>query len=164
MVAGASDVISQILKVKSQMDSGMFRPLQLAAAAALAEGDGWFRTLNEEYGARRVAAGRIMDIVGAEYDRNSSGMFLWGRLSGDNPFAGMASGLPGMGDDMRSLGEKVSDAILYGAGVFMTPGFVFGRNGRDYIRISLCASTEMLNDASGRILRLKGNGGAGTIK
>lgn len=164
MVAGASDVISQILKVKSQMDSGMFRPLQLAAAAALGEGDGWFGKLNAEYGVRRMAAGRIMDVIGAEYDHCSTGMFLWGRLSGDNHFAGMAPGTSDSADDVRSLGEKVSDAVLYGAGVFITPGFVFGRNGRDYIRISLCASSEQLDDACSRILQMKGTFGTGMVK
>ena len=75
--AGAADVISEILKVKSQMDSGMFKPLQLAAVQALKQGPEWFETLNEEYRRRRVLAGEIFDLLGVKYDSNSSGMFLW---------------------------------------------------------------------------------------
>ena len=149
MVAADPEVISQILKVKSQMDSGMFKPLQLAAAAALAQGPEWFASLNAEYRKRRALAGRIFDIVGAEYEHDSSGMFLWGRISPDNGFLNL-----GAGDASR--GEQVSDAILYGAGVFITPGFIFGRNGRDYIRISLCAKPEILERSAEKISALAG--------
>ena len=149
MVAADPEVISQILKVKSQMDSGMFKPLQLAAAAALAQGPEWFAALNAEYRKRRALAGRIFDIIGAEYEHDSSGMFLWGRISPDNGFLN-----PGAGDASR--GEQVSDAILYGAGVFITPGFIFGRNGRDYIRISLCAKPEILERSAEKISALTG--------
>ena len=149
MVAADPEVISQILKVKSQMDSGMFKPLQLAAAAALAQGPEWFAALNAEYRKRRALAGRIFDIIGAEYEHDSSGMFLWGRISPDNGFLN-----PGAGDASR--GEQVSDAILYGAGVFITPGFIFGRNGRDYIRISLCAKPEILERSAEKISALAG--------
>ena len=149
MVAADPEVISQILKVKSQMDSGMFKPLQLAAAAALAQGPEWFAALNAEYRKRRALAGRIFDIIGAEYEHDSSGMFLWGRISPDNRFLN-----PGAGDASR--GEQVSDAILYGAGVFITPGFIFGRNGRDYIRISLCAKPEILERSAEKISAMTG--------
>lgn len=147
MVAADAQVISQILKVKSQMDSGMFKPLQLAAAAALAQGPEWFRALNDGYAVRKVLAGRIFDIIGAEYDKDSSGMFLWGRVPRDCRFLG--EGAPDV-----SLGERVSDRILYGAGVFITPGFIFGKNGRDYIRISLCAKPEVLERAADKIKEL----------
>ena len=145
MVAADAEIISQILKVKSQMDSGMFKPLQMAAVAALAQGPEWFRSLNEEYRKRRVLAGKIFDIVGAEYDHDSSGMFLWGRISPGNRFLNASAG------PEVSLGEQVSDAILYGSGVFITPGFIFGRNGRDYIRISLCAKPEVLERSAEKI-------------
>ena len=144
MVASSADVISEILKVKSQMDSGMFRPLQLAAVEALSQGPEWYRELNAEYRRRRVLAGRIFDIIGAEYDRDSCGMFLWGKIGRDNRFADR----PGSG---LSLGEQVSDRILYNAGVFITPGFIFGKNGRDYIRISLCASPDVLTRSAEKI-------------
>ena len=145
MVAADAEIISQILKVKSQMDSGMFKPLQMAAVAALAQGPEWFRSLNEEYRRRRVLAGRIFDIIGAEYDHESSGMFLWGRISSGNRLLNASAG------PEVSLGEQVSDAILYGSGVFITPGFIFGRNGRDYIRISLCAKPEVLERSAEKI-------------
>ena len=166
MAAAAPDVISQLLKVKSQMDSGMFRPLQLAAVQALGQGPEWFRTLNEEYGRRKVLAGKIFDIIGVGYDPDSTGMFLWGKIGKDNPLAqenppsACRGGLAGHGGEevcqmgagaSRSLGEKISDRILYGAGVFITPGFIFGKNGRDHIRISLCARPEVLEAAAGKI-------------
>lgn len=143
MVAAEAETIAQILKVKSQMDSGMFRPLQEAAVAALEQGPEWFRALNAEYRRRRVLAGRIFDMIGAEYDHDSSGMFLWGRISHDNRFLSP--------DSSVSAGEQVSDRILYDAGVFVTPGFIFGKNGRDYIRISLCAKPEVLERSAEKI-------------
>ena len=81
MVAADAQMIKEILKVKSQMDSGMFKPLQLAAVQALAQGPEWFSQLNDEYRRRRVLAGEIFDLLGAEYDRNSTGMFLWGHVN-----------------------------------------------------------------------------------
>ena len=131
MVAAERDVISEILKVKSQMDSGMFKPLQLAAVQALSRGPEWFASLNEEYRRRRVLAGEIFDLVGAEYDPESTGMFLWGKVNGK--------------------GVDVSDRLLYEAGVFITPGFIFGKNGDNHIRISLCAKPEVLKAAAERI-------------
>ena len=132
MVAAEAEVIEQILKVKSQMDSGMFKPLQLAAVEALRQGPEWFAQLNEEYARRRVLAGEIFDILGVEYDHNSAGMFLWGKVP-------------------SGKGEALADKILYEAGVFITPGFIFGKNGEDYIRISLCAKPEVLKKAAERI-------------
>lgn len=132
MVAAEPDVIREILKVKSQMDSGMFKPLQLAAVHALAQGPEWFAALNEEYRRRRVLAGEIFDMLGVEYDHDSTGMFLWGRT-------GSVSG------------QQLSDRILYEAGVFITPGFIFGKNGERYIRISLCAKPQVLKRAAEKI-------------
>ena len=132
MVAAEADVIEQILKVKSQMDSGMFKPLQLAAIEALRQGPEWFTKLNEEYARRRVLAGEIFDLLGVEYDHRSAGMFLWGKVP-------------------SGKGEALADKILYEAGVFITPGFIFGKNGEDYIRISLCAKPEVLKKAAERI-------------
>jgi aspartate/methionine/tyrosine aminotransferase len=131
MVAAEADIIAQILKVKSQMDSGMFKPLQLAAVKALYQGEEWFAQLNAEYSRRRVLAGEIFDIIGAEYDKDSVGMFLWGRVD--------------------QSGAAISDKLLYEAGVFITPGFIFGKNGENYIRISLCSKPEVLEEAAKRI-------------
>ena len=152
MVAAEADVIAQILKVKSQMDSGMFKPLQLAAVEALKQGPEWFAELNAEYARRRVLAGEIFDMLGAEYDRNSSGMFLWGKIS----FAGAQATssmtpLASLGRNAKTPGEEISDRILHEAGVFITPGFIFGRNGENYVRISLCAKPEVLSEAKSRI-------------
>ena len=132
MVAADSEIIAEILKVKSQMDSGMFKPLQLAAVQALAQGPEWFGQLNAEYERRRVLAGEIFDLIGAKYDHDSTGMFLWGKVG-------------------QTDGEHVSDRLLYEAGVFITPGFIFGKNGENYVRISLCAKPEVLREAAERI-------------
>lgn len=148
MLAGDRELVAEVLKVKSQMDSGMFRPMQLAAVKALAQGPEWFSSLNEEYLRRKVAAGRIFSLLGVEYDRDSSGLFLWGHVSRDNAFVASGSGACGrQADEEKSLGERLSDRLLYDAGVFITPGFIFGKNGRDYIRISLCAKPEVLAEA-----------------
>ena len=144
MVAAESEVIAQILKVKSQMDSGMFKPLQVAAVQALAQGPEWFEDLNAEYRRRRVLAGEIFDMVGAVYDKNSSGMFLWGKVDGDP-------------DPEVSAGQKISDKLLYEAGVFITPGFIFGKNGENYIRISLCAKPQVLKRAAEKIALVLGD-------
>lgn len=134
MIAGEADVVANVLKVKSNMDSGIFRPLQLAAAKALAQEDQWYKQLNNEYRKRQKLAGEIFDLLGVEYDKNSGGMFLWGKI----------------GEGVES-GEKLSDVILQQAHVFITPGFIFGRNGDRYIRISLCAKQEVLQEAADRI-------------
>lgn len=139
MVAGSPEMISEILKVKSQMDSGMFKPLQLAAVEALNQSPEWFARLNSEYVRRRVAAGRIFDTLGAVYDHDTAGLFLWGRVPS------------GYAKDGMSAGEVISERVLHQAGVFITPGFIFGKNGENYIRVSLCATTEVLEAAERRI-------------
>ena len=147
MVAAEAEVISQILKVKSQMDSGMFKPLQLAAVEALKQGSEWFEQLNAEYSRRRVLAGEIFDILGVEYDGNSTGMFLWGKITDACRFD-RAEGTE------KSLGEQLADKVLYEAGVFITPGSIFGKNGEDYVRISLSAKPEVLKKAADLIRQI----------
>ena len=131
MVASSAEVISEVLKVKSQLDSGIFRPLQLAAVKALGQGPEWFASLNAEYARRREAAGKIFDLLGAHYSKESQGLFLWGRVEGDP--------------------VEISDSLLRDAGVFITPGFVFGNNGKNYLRISLCAPVPVLERALEKI-------------
>lgn len=131
MVAGDAEIITEILKVKSQMDSGMFKPLQLAAVEALSQGETWFKSLNDEYRRRRVYAGRIFDKLGAVYNPDSQGLFLWGKIGPE--------------------AARLSDKLLYEAGVFITPGFIFGHNGEQYLRISLCAGIEVFKEALSRI-------------
>ena len=148
MVAADKEIVGQILKVKSQMDSGMFKPLQLAAVEALRQGPEWFKELNEEYARRRVLAGEIFDLLGAEYDKDSSGMFLWGKVNPDSEL------LKGQCAEGASIGQQMTDKILYEAGVFITPGFIFGHNGENYIRISLCAKPDVLKTAKAKIQQL----------
>jgi aspartate/methionine/tyrosine aminotransferase len=143
MVAADAEIISQILKVKSQMDSGMFKPLQLAAVKALEQGSDWFAELNDEYRRRRVLAGEIFDMLGVTYDHSSAGMFLWGRVPQNV-----------QDDNGISAGQVLSDRILYESGVFITPGFIFGKRGENYIRISLCAKPDTLREAAERIRRI----------
>lgn len=163
MVAGDAELISSVLKVKSQMDSGMFKPMQMAAVAALSEGEEWFEQLNEGYRERRKVAGRIMEMLDAEYLADGTGLFVWGRVKDNNPLltrladaeklaadAGLSLSRPEDGV-AKSKGEIISDYLLYSTGVFITPGCIFGSNGRDYIRISLCATAEKLEEAYARI-------------
>ncbi len=136
MIAGDKEVIANVLKVKSNMDSGMFRPMQLAAAEALTLDAPWYEQLNAEYRKRKALAGEIFDTLGAKYDPGSRGMFLWGKIGSE-----------------WGNGEKLSDDILQKARVFITPGFIFGSNGDRYIRISLCAKQDVLKKALERIKR-----------
>ena len=136
MIAGDPAYIKEILKVKSQMDSGIFRPLQLAAAEALQADESWFKELNAEYHRREKVAWRIMDVLGATYSTDAAGLFVFGRLPKNIPAV-----------EGKTPGEVVSDNLLYNAGVFITPGFIFGHNGENYIRISLCAKVDTLERA-----------------
>lgn len=137
MVAANPDFIGWILKVKSNIDSGQFKPVMLAAAAALSEGDDWFESLNSEYRRRRHAAEEVMTALGVTFDPGQRGLFLWGRIP-----------------DTEESGEALADRVLRDARVFITPGFIFGRNGDRYIRISLCAPEEKLREAAARITKM----------
>ncbi len=135
MMLGSADYIRELLKVKTQMDSGMFRGIQEAAVEALSAGPEWYEALNAEYRRRRAVACRIMDTLGCTYDNKAGGLYVWGRVP-----SGMA--------------EEWSHRILYEAGVFLTPGFIFGKNGAKHLRISLCANEETLNKALEKICAL----------
>ena len=127
-----------ILKVQSNIESGMFRGLQIAAVEAFANTDEWHREHNvETYARRRLLAGRIMDTLGCDYDRQQVGMFLWGRI-------------PNIYNNVEELTERV----LHEARVFITPGFIFGTGGERYIRISLCAKEEKIAEALRRVREL----------
>ena len=140
MLVGAADVLQQLLKVKTQMDSGMFRGIQEAAVAALNAGPEWYEALNAEYSRRRAVACRIMDALGCSYDPSAGGLYVWGRVPGDGKAGASAA--------------EWSDRILYGAGVFLTPGFIFGSNGANHLRISLCADVPKLEKALQKIEKL----------
>ncbi len=134
MVAGNSSFINDILKVKSNMDSGMFQPLQAAAAEALAAPEGWYAQVNEVYRRRRNRAAEIMNALSCTFDPAQSGLFLWGKI-------------PGQFMDSVEMTEK----LLHMNHLFITPGSVFGDNGKRYIRISLCSTEELLTAALERI-------------
>ena len=156
MVAGDTAMVNEILKVKSQMDSGMFKAMQIAAIGALSEGPEWFEALNAEYRRRRVVAGRIFDALGVAYNPDSTGLFLWGKVS--RPVVRQAHQPENQAHQPEmTVGEQLSEAILHGTGVFITPGFVFGKNGSDYVRISLCAPVPTLEEGLGRIKEFLGN-------
>jgi aspartate/methionine/tyrosine aminotransferase len=137
MIAANATFISWILKVKSNIDSGMYRAMQLAAVKALDAEAHWYEGNNANYASRRKTAGEIMDALGCTYDKSQVGMFLWGRIP-----------------DHYADVEELTERILHEARVFIVPGFIFGSNGSRYIRISLCAKNEQLAEALKRILQL----------
>ena len=135
MCASNAAFISWILKVQSNIESGTFRGIQLAAAEAYNNSDEWHRIANiERYAARRKYAEQIMDVLGCTYDPNQVGMFLWGKIP----------------DSIQHV-EDLTERVLHEARVFITPGFIFGSNGERYIRISLCAKEEKIQQALERI-------------
>lgn len=134
MLIANEDRINEILRFKSNMDSGMFLPLQLAAAAALRLDSSWYSELNAVYAKRREKVFHIMDILGCDYDRAQVGLFVWAKVPSKN-----------------TDGYALSNAILHRAHVFITPGGIFGSAGDQYIRISLCAKEEVLDQAIERI-------------
>ncbi len=139
MLATNEEFVKWILKVKSNIDSGTFRPMQLAAAEAYNNSDDWHRQANiETYAHRRSLAEDIMTTLGCTFDPQQVGMFLWGRIP-----------------DHYTDVEQLTERVLHEARVFITPGFIFGSNGQRYIRISLCAKEEKFKEALQRIKELK---------
>jgi LL-diaminopimelate aminotransferase len=136
MVAGNSTFINAVLKVKSNMDSGMFQPLQAAAVEALAAPEEWYAALNNTYRRRRHKAAEIMTALGCSFDPAQSGLFLWGKI-------------PEHYSDAIALTEE----LLHEKHLFITPGSVFGNNGARHIRISLCAPEEVLQVALERVVK-----------
>lgn len=139
MISSNKTFISWILKVKSNIDNGSFRGIQLAAAEAMTgNSEEWHRENNiVNYRRRRDIAEQIMDVMGCTYDPKQVGMFLWGKI-------------PESYADVEDLTEKV----LHEARVFITPGFIFGSNGKRYVRISLCAKDDKMKEALQRIKKL----------
>ena len=133
MIGGKKERIDEILRFKSNMDSGMFLPLQLAAATALGLGDEWYIAQNKIYRHREARALEIMEALGVECRPNQAGLFLWGRVpEGEN-------------------GYDFCDRLLHEKHIFLTPGGVFGSEGERYVRLSLCASEELLERVLERI-------------
>jgi len=135
-VTGKREYIDAILKVKSNMDSGMFAPVQHAAVQALANKTEWFNVLNSVYAERRMVAHNILSELEATWSANQSGLFVWAKA-------------PEYVHDV----EQWIDEILYATKVFITPGFIFGDAGKRFIRISLCAPVDSLTEALTRIQR-----------
>ena len=135
MLATNATFVEWILRIKTNIDSGTFRPLQLAAAKAYDNSDDWHLAANVElYKSRRKIAEQIMTALGCTFDPQQQGMFLWGRIP-----------------DSYSDVEELTERVLHEARVFITPGFIFGTNGRRYVRISLCAKNEQMEEALKRV-------------
>ena len=137
---GKSEFLNPVLKFKSNMDSGMFLPLQLAAVEALSADINWFKQQNTIYKTRQKLVFELLDLLGCTYDQAQSGMFVWAKTP--NNF---------------SSGYALSDQILIENAVFITPGGIFGSQGNEYIRISLCAKEEIFKEVIQRI-KSKSNG------
>jgi aspartate/methionine/tyrosine aminotransferase len=137
MLTSNEQFVRWILKVKSNVDSGQFRPMQSAVIEALKADRRWYDSINDEYKSRRVLVGQIMDAIDCTYDRRQVGLFVWGRIP------------------ERSNGcKEFTDKLLYEAGVFIAPGFIFGSAGERYVRISLCCKSQQLEAALARVQHL----------
>lgn len=134
MVLGKKEYINAILKVKSNMDSGMFYGIQKGAIAALESGDDWFRQLDAVYSRRRDLVFALADKLGCSYDNKAAGMFVWAKLP------------PG-----AKGSEDFTDELLYGKDLFVAPGTIFGSQGEGYIRFSLCVKEDQINEALARL-------------
>ena len=134
MLAGNEQFVKWVLAVKSNVDSGMFRPMMIAAAQSLRNSEEWHNEMNYVYDRRRELAYKIMDLLECKYDKNQVGMFIWAKIP----------------DTWKNAGE-LADKILYERNVFITPGFIFGSNGNRYIRISLCSPESMLQEVLERL-------------
>jgi LL-diaminopimelate aminotransferase len=139
MLAGKSEFINPVLRFKSNMDSGMFLPLQMAAVTALQNDKSWFEELNKTYKIRQQKVFEMMQLLDSQYDKNQSGMFVWAKVP-----------------TKYKTGYELSDEILEKAAVFITPGGIFGTAGDGYIRTSLCAEVSVFEEAILRIRKALG--------
>ncbi|MDR0413510.1 MAG: aminotransferase class I/II-fold pyridoxal phosphate-dependent enzyme [Dysgonamonadaceae bacterium] len=135
MLASNPQFVQWVLKIKSNIDSGQFKPMMLAAAQALQATEEWYAGMNTVYRQRRRVAEEIMRALGCTFDPEQSGLFLWGKIP-----------------ESCADGKELADELLQRACVFVTPGFIFGSNGGQYIRISLCCPEERLREALRRII------------
>ncbi len=138
MLCGAKERIDEVLRFKSNMDSGMFLPVQLAAAQSLTLGKDWYNSLNTMYSARRNKAQLLLNLLGCSFSSQQVGMFIWAKV-------------PKTYKD----GYALSDEVLYNAGVFITPGGIFGSAGNDFVRVSLCCKEQKIEESIERIKILK---------
>ena len=138
MLCGSKERIEEVLRFKSNMDSGMFLPVQLAAAKALGLGKEWHDSVNQVYRERREKVFILLDELGCTYNKEQAGMFVWAAIP-----------------EKYKDGFALSDEVLYKARVFITPGGIFGEAGLPYIRVSLCSPVEKFEEAIKRILAIK---------
>lgn len=134
MLTASKERIDEVLRFKSNMDSGMFLPVQLAAAKALELGKEWYDSVNSVYAKRREKVFELLQLLNCNFSKDQVGMFVWAKIPGN-----------------YADGFALSDEILYGASVFITPGGIFGDAGKEYIRVSLCGSVEKFEEAIRRI-------------
>ncbi len=137
VLTGSASYLQEVLKFKSNMDSGMFKPLQLAAVRALKLGASWYERQNAVYAERRQRVFELLDLLGCTYDRAGSGLFVWAKIP-----------------DAWLDAEELSEHLLHTARIFITPGHIFGSRGKRYLRISLCLEKEVLSEALRRIREL----------
>ena len=133
MLLGANSLLKEVLKVKTQMDSGMFFGIQQGAISALKVSSSWFTEMNEVYKNRRKLVWKIADALGCSYDKNTTGMFVWAKTP----------------EGVKA--ENMVDDLLYNKDIFIAPGFIFGSSGEGYIRFSLCVSEEKIKEALERL-------------
>jgi len=134
MLLGKEKYIKAVLQVKSNMDSGMYFAIQKSAIVALKSADNWYTKLNAVYAKRRKIVWQIMDKLNCTYNKNTSGLFVWAKVP------------------KGTTGEALSDELLIQKNIFVSPGFIFGSQGVNYIRVSLCASEEILKTVLKRVL------------
>ena len=138
VMSGARERIDEVLRFKSNMDSGMFLPAQLAAAKALQLPQSWYNEVNAIYKKRREKVFDLLDLLQCVYDKKQAGMFVWAKIPAS-----------------YKTGYELSDEVLYGTGVFITPGGIFGKAGDGYIRVSLCSPEEKFAESIKRIKEFK---------
>ena len=134
MLCGAKERIEEVLRFKSNMDSGMFLPVQLAAAKALGLGKEWYDQVNKVYKERREKVFELLDLLKCKFSKEQAGMFVWAKIP-----------------SKYKTGFELSDDVLYNSNVFITPGGIFGDSGDKYVRVSLCAPVEKFEEAISRI-------------
>ena len=139
MLAGKAEFLNPVLRFKSNMDSGMFLPLQMAAVQALQNDKSWFEELNKTYQTRQQKVFEMMELLDCQYDKNQTGMFVWAKIP-----------------TKFKTGYELSDEILEKAAVFITPGGIFGSAGEGYIRTSLCAEVSVFEESISRIRKTLG--------
>ena len=134
MLCGAKERIEEVLRFKSNMDSGMFLPVQLAAAKALGLGKEWYDEVNKVYRERREKVFELLDLLNCKFSKDQAGMFVWAKIP-----------------SKYKTGFELSDDVLYNSNVFITPGGIFGDSGDKYVRVSLCAPVEKFEESINRI-------------